>query len=108
MQLEPSGFRAAARSIAEGLVAEYVADAAPTKVLLSRRMHDEMVRAMNVANSDQYPELLKRARREIYHELERETLRTFTSSELFQQLLHALSFGTDLGDLERELSEFEV
>ena len=108
LQLEPLGFRAAARAIAEGIVTEYVPDYSPTRVELSPPLRREMLQALRDGSIDKYPDLLSRAREDVYDELERVSLRPFTSSDPFLQLLDALSQGCDMTQLKHELSEFEA
>ena len=67
-----------------------------------------VLQALRDGSPERYPDLLRRARDEIYSELERVSLRPFTSSEPFVQLLNALSQGNDLTQLRKELSEFEA
>ena len=108
LQLEPSGFRAASRAIAEGIVKEYVPDYAIIKVEMSESIRTEMLQALRDGSTDKYPDLLRRAREDIYSQLERVSLRTFTSSEPFLRLLDTLSPGNGLDELKQELSDIEA
>ena len=108
LQLEPSGFRAAARSIAEGIVTEYVPEYAISRVEFSSHLRSEVMQALRDGSLDKYPDLLRRARDEVYGELERVSLRPFTSSEQFKQLLAAVTQGNELRELKRDLSDFEA
>ena len=67
-----------------------------------------MLQALSDGHTERYPELLRRSREEVYGELERVSLRGFTGSEAFLQLLVALSQGNDLSELQSELHEFEA
>jgi hypothetical protein len=107
LQLEPSGFKAAARTIAEDIFVEYVPDYAITRVELSPSLTADMLSALNEGRAERYPALLLRARADVYDELAREHLRPFTSSEPFMQMLHTLSSGNDLSAYS-SLQEFEA
>lgn len=106
LQLEPSGFPAAAKCAAEGIVLDYVPDYAMSKIDFEPEVRREMLHALQDGETDKYPELLRRSRDAVYSELERNFLRPFTASEPFLELLHALSDGNDLSDLQHELHEF--
>ena len=106
MQLEPAGFTAAARTIAEGIVVEYIPDYAMSRVELPPQTRKEFLNALRDGQSDKYPELLERSREEVYAELEKTCLRPFTSSEPYTHMLQALSEGNDLSELQHELQEF--
>ena len=105
LQLAPSGFQAAARAVAEGIVVEYVPDYAMTRISLPANLRHELLHALKEGRVDRYPALLKRAREEVYAEMGREHLRAFTASEPFALMLQALSSGNDLAELRSELSD---
>lgn len=106
LQLEPAGFSAAARTIAEGIVVEYVPEYAMSKVELSPQTRKEFLNALRDGQIDKYPGLLQRSREEVYAELERNCLRPFTASEPYLHMLQALSEGNDLSELQHGLHEF--
>ena len=106
LQLEPSGFPAAARTVAEGIVLEYIPDYAMSRVELEPKTKKDFLNAIRDGQVERYPELLQRSRDEVYAELERTYLPPFSRSEPFTQMLHALSQGNDLTALQGELHEF--
>ena len=108
LQLEPAGFKAAARAIAEGIILQHVPDDAPCHVAFSSALAAQMISSLDDGRLSLYSKLLRTARLEIYHGLEDSVLQSFTHGELFSQLLRALSLGHDLSDLQRELSHFEA
>jgi CRP-like cAMP-binding protein len=108
LQLEPCGFRAAARAIAEGIVIEYVPDYAVSRVEFSPHLRRDLLQALRDGSTDKYPELLRKAREEIFGELERVSLRPFTHSDAFTHLLAAVAQGSELRELKDELAEFEA
>ena len=83
----------------EGILTEYVPENAVTRVEIAPSLRKAMLQALSDGNTDRYPELLRRAREDVYGELERVSLRGFTTSDQFQQLLTAISQGSDLAEL---------
>lgn len=70
LQLEPAGFSAAARSVAQGIVEEFVPDGAPNKVSFSLDLTAKICQCIYSGNSDPYPVLLRQARQEAFLLLE--------------------------------------
>jgi CRP-like cAMP-binding protein len=107
-QLEPLGFVAAARSVAQGIIDEYVLPGSANHVALPADLARGITQALHEGRFERFASFLASARQEVYRELERTCLAPFTSSELFTTLLAALAAGNDLSALRRELADIEA
>jgi len=100
--LAPSGFHAAAVSVASGIIVDFLTDPEFIKNHTSEQLQTTISQAL--ATNSLTAELLTVAQAEIYEALENHRLADFKNSDAFQQFLQMLQSGNELQAFGRESS----
>lgn len=96
--LEPSGFHAAARSVASGIIVEFLADPEFVRYHTDAELQATLTEALQT--NSLHADLLIVVQRQVYQTLEHQHLANFKNSDEFQTFIEMLNSGFEVQQLE--------